>query len=59
MGEECDDGNNVGGDGCSASCLSEPTPNIPVVPRAGLILFAALLLGTSIWMIQRRLRFRT
>ncbi len=27
--------------------------------KSGLILFVALLLGTSIWMIQRRLRFRT
>ncbi len=31
----------------------------PVLPESGLILFAALLLGACIWMIQRRLRFRT
>ncbi len=24
LGEECDDGNNIDGDGCSASCLIEP-----------------------------------
>ncbi|MDY0003634.1 MAG: DUF4215 domain-containing protein, partial [Polyangia bacterium] len=22
-GEQCDDGNNIGGDGCSAGCISE------------------------------------
>ena len=32
---------------------------IPVLPQPGLILFAALLLSTSIWMIQQRLRSRT
>jgi len=25
-GEECDDGNALGGDGCSATCMLEPTP---------------------------------
>ncbi len=38
--------------------LSEVAP-VPVLSLPGLILFGALLLGTSIWMIQRRLSFRT
>ena len=33
-------------------------PGILMVPHAGLIPFVALLFGTGIWMIQRRLRFR-
>lgn len=28
-GEECDDGNNTGGDGCSATCTIEPPPPPP------------------------------
>ena len=56
--EACDDGNNNDGDGCSAGCLIEG-PGVPAVPGPALILFVALLLGTSLWMIQRRLRFRT
>ena len=40
------------------SFLAPPSPQ-----RFGdsdaLMLFAALLLGTSLWMVQRRLRFRT
>ena len=57
-GEECDDGNNDDGDGCSFDCLFE-AGGVPILPQPGLILLAALLLGTSIWLIQRRLRFRT
>ena len=36
QGEECDDGNNTGGDGCSATCQDEPTP--PPPPPAPLLL---------------------
>ncbi len=57
-GEECDDGNTNDDDGCSADCQIEGL-GVPAVPGPALILFGALLLGTSIWMIQRRLRFRT
>ncbi len=57
-GEECDDGNNNNGDGCSSSCLPEG-PGIPVVPGPSLILFAVLLLGTTAWLLRRRLSFRT
>ena len=57
-GEECDDGNNDNGDGCSADCLLDPN-GVPMLPYAGLIFFAALLLGTSLSMLQQRLRFRT
>jgi cysteine-rich repeat protein len=58
LGEQCDDGNNDDGDGCSFDCLFG-SGGVPILPHEGLILFAALLLGTSIWMIQRRLRFQT
>ena len=27
-GEECDDGNNLNGDGCSAACFKEPPPSV-------------------------------
>ena len=56
--EQCDDGNNDDGDGCSFDCLIE-SGGVPILPQLGLILFAMLLLGTSFWLIQRRLRFRT
>ncbi len=55
LGEQCDDGNNQDGDGCSADCQLEP-PVIPILPQAGLFLFAGLLLGTSCWMIRRTFR---
>ena len=32
-GEECDDGNTTGGDGCSATCRREPKP-VPMLPPA-------------------------
>lgn len=31
-GEECDDGNNANGDGCSANCRKEPPPPAPAPP---------------------------
>ncbi len=52
-GEECDDGNTSAGDGCSADCLTEG-PGIPALPEAVLILFAVLLLGTSLLMLRQR-----
>ena len=55
--EGCDDGNNEDGDGCTADCLSEGG-GIPVLPESGLILFAALLLVTSVWLLRGRLSFR-
>ena len=55
LGEKCDDGNNDDGDGCSFDCLFE-AGGVPILPQEGLILFAALLLGTSFWLIERRLR---
>jgi cysteine-rich repeat protein len=52
--ETCDDGNTTSGDGCSATCqIEEP---IPTLPLWGMILFAVLLLGSSSWMLRRRLR---
>ncbi len=56
-GEECDDGNTQDGDGCSADCLAEGG-GIPVLPELSLILFAVLLLGTSLLMLRHRLRSR-
>ncbi len=56
--EQGDDDNTNDGDGCSASCVIEG-PGVPAVPRPALILFVTLLLGTSLWTIQRRLHFRT
>jgi len=56
-GEECDDGNTSDGDGCSADCLVEG-PGIPVLPEPGLMLFAVLLLGTSLLMLRHRLHSR-
>ena len=55
-GEECDDGNTSDGDGCSADCLVEG--GVPVLPEPGLMLFAVLLLGTSMLMLRHRLRSR-
>ena len=57
-GEECDDGNTSDGDGCSADCLVEGG-GIPLLPEPGLILFAMLLLGTSLLLLRHRLRSRT
>jgi cysteine-rich repeat protein len=34
-GEECDDGNNVNGDGCSATCCNENNPPPPPPPVCG------------------------
>ena len=34
-GEQCDDGNTVGGDGCSATCQLESTPGCAPAPSAG------------------------
>ena len=45
--------------GTAGACPPIPEPSVPAVPGPSLMLFAALLLGTSLWMIQRRLRFRT
>ena len=41
--EECDDGNNDDGDGCSANCELE-APAVPTMPLQALVVFAALLL---------------
>ena len=57
--EDCDDGNNDDGDGCSASCFLELDPSIPLVPHAGLILLATLMLGSSCLMLGRRHGSRT
>ena len=52
-GEDCDDGNTVDGDGCPSDCQA---PVVPTLPQGGLILFGALLLGTSLLSLRKRLR---
>ncbi|MCP3980974.1 MAG: IPTL-CTERM sorting domain-containing protein [bacterium] len=49
--EQCDDGNNVDGDGCSSSCTIEAGTAIPTVGEWGLLLLAAglLWLGTRVF----------
>ena len=56
-GEECDDGNSQDGDGCSADCLLEGA-GVPTIPDWGLIVLAALVLGSSFLMMRRGLRLR-
>ena len=54
-GEACDDGNNDDGDGCSAACQIESTP-VPILLKWGIVLIVAVLLGTSLLLLRRRLR---
>ena len=42
-GEQCDDNNNVSGDGCSATCTTEWVP--PPVPSGSRAVWLALSLG--------------
>jgi cysteine-rich repeat protein len=51
-GEECDDGNNDDGDGCSADCQLEGEA-VPVLSDWCIVVFAALLLGIG-WLVLRR-----
>ena len=37
-GEECDDGNNVSGDGCSADCKTEAVPSPPPPSGGGVVI---------------------
>ena len=53
-GEECDDGNTTSFDGCSSFCEIEGEL-IPTVSAWGLLLLAVMLLGTSGWLLRRRL----
>lgn len=51
-GEQCDDGNSIDGDGCSAVCILEGPDAIPTVSAWGLAILSLLLL------IGAKLRFR-
>ena len=52
-GEQCDDGNNRNGDGCSATCDRERL--VPTLSGWGMLLFVVLLLGVgSVTMTRRR-----
>ena len=54
LGEACDDGNNIGGDGCSAGCKTEaPLPAPATSPWA-----MAILLGSLTACVSRRQRQR-
>jgi cysteine-rich repeat protein len=48
-GEQCDDGNNVDGDGCSAQCISE----VPTVGEWGLGALGVLLLAAGALAVRR------
>jgi cysteine-rich repeat protein len=52
-GESCDDANIVSGDGCSASCATEPQP-IPALPVGGVFVLA---LALVCWRWARPFRF--
>ncbi len=52
-GEECDDGNTTGGDGCSATCLAEAPPVPALSPLAAATLGLVLLL-TAATVLRRR-----
>ena len=53
VGEECDDGNTVDGDGCSANCTIEETNEIPEFTTIGAGLVLA---GAGAYMYRRRNR---
>jgi len=46
-GEQCDDGNNIDGDGCSADCRLEGVEIVPTVSTWGLLILAMLLLAAG------------
>jgi cysteine-rich repeat protein len=52
-GEECDDGNDVAGDGCEPDCTETAAP-VPAVSPRGLIVAVLLLLATSTVLVRRR-----
>jgi cysteine-rich repeat protein len=52
-GEECDDGNNVDGDGCAADCTIEQ--DVPATTYGGMAVMALLLLiASTISLLRRR-----
>jgi len=53
-GEECDDGNNVNGDGCDENCRIEPV--VPATSTWGLFALALMIpvLGTIALLRRRR-----
>jgi cysteine-rich repeat protein len=51
-GEECDDGNNLDGDGCAADCILEAP--VPAVSPRGVIALVLLLLASSVIVFARR-----
>jgi cysteine-rich repeat protein len=55
LGEECDDGNQEGGDGCAADCLLEPVL-VPALEGPALWALAALLLALGLAAQRGRVR---
>jgi len=52
-GEECDDGNNVAGDGCDAECRIE-YPDVPASSSVGVLILVTLLLALGGFAVRRR-----
>lgn len=50
--EQCDDSNNVGGDGCSADGQFEPAQNLEVVSSGQTGNFVTPDVGTSFWFVE-------
>lgn len=51
--EECDDGNAVNGDGCSAECLSEAPVPVPAMDFWSRLAMVLILATSGFWMLQR------
>jgi TonB family protein len=46
-GEQCDDGNKLGNDGCSATCQTEPKPRPPTVAISSSVMTALRIFGDT------------
>jgi len=46
-GEECDDGNNVSGDGCDENCMLDVLQPIPTVSEWGLVVLGLVLVASA------------
>jgi len=54
LGEECDDGNNIDGDGCSASCMNEGSPAVPEFSDYAIALLLLTVVGGFVAMRRRQ-----
>jgi cysteine-rich repeat protein len=53
-GETCDDGNVANGDGCSATCQTEPPPPVPALSGIGAVALVLLMMAASGLLLRRR-----